>query len=178
MFTVTARLAAAYHNMYCPHSDARMHMSRSQHDKGFCVASASDHKGSWLCHPYGKCGPWPGLPSARKLPYPLGAFAKHGFSAAAEERIPDDLWVQCDFPQCLKWRKMPGGTDPSSLPDNWFCYNHPNPAVAALSHRAPEEEYKVPAEAEVGSLPAAATLHCICISSLCYICTVVCLLCH
>ncbi|KAL3141327.1 hypothetical protein ABBQ32_004913 [Trebouxia sp. C0010 RCD-2024] len=67
---------------------------------------------------------------------------------SAEERIPDDLWVQCDFPQCLKWRKMPGGTDPSSLPDNWFCYNHPNPAVAALSHRAPEEEYKVPAEAE------------------------------
>lgn len=59
---------------------------------------------------------------------------------------------------------MPGGTDPSSLPDNWFCYNHPNPAVAALSHRAPEEEYKVPAEAEVGSSPA--TLHCVCVASL------------
>lgn len=65
-----------------------------------------------------------------------------------EERIPDDLWVQCDFPQCLKWRKMPAGTDPNILPENWFCYNHPDPAMAALSHTAPEEEYKVPAEAE------------------------------
>lgn len=72
------------------------------------------------------------------------------YAAAKEERIPDDLWVQCDFPQCLKWRKMPRGTDPTSLPDNWFCYNHPDPAMAALSHVAPEEEYKVPAEAEVG----------------------------
>ena len=69
--------------------------------------------------------------------------------AAEEERIPDDLWVQCDFPQCLKWRKMPAGTHPNTLPDNWFCYNHPDPAGAALSHAAPEEAYKVPAEAEV-----------------------------
>ena len=81
------------------------------------------------------------------------------YTAAKEERIPDDLWVQCDFPQCLKWRKMPRGTDPSSLPDNWFCYNHPDPAVAVLSHSAPEEVYKVPAEAEVGSWPVAPGLH-------------------
>lgn len=80
-------------------------------------------------------------------------------AAAKEERIPDDLWVQCDFPQCLKWRKMPAGSDPKSLPDNWFCYNHPNPGMAALSHAAPEEEYKVPAEAEVPSLAAALRLH-------------------
>ena len=79
------------------------------------------------------------------------SYCKHlAYAAAKEERIPDDLWVQCDFPQCLKWRKMPRGTDPTSLPDNWFCYNHPDPAMAALSHAAPEEEYKVPAEAEVG----------------------------
>ena len=47
---------------------------------------------------------------------------------------------------------MPAGTDPNTLPDNWFCYNHPNPAMAALSHTAPEEEYKMPAEAEVSCI--------------------------
>lgn len=73
-------------------------------------------------------------------------------AAAEDEKIPDDLWVQCDFPQCLKWRKMPAGTHPDSLPDNWFCYNHPDPSKAALSHTAPEEAYKVPAEVEVRNI--------------------------
>ncbi|KAA6417195.1 MAG: hypothetical protein FRX49_12832 [Trebouxia sp. A1-2] len=81
------------------------------------------------------------------LARPPGPFPNPA-SGAEEEKIPDDLWVQCDFPQCLKWRKMPSGTHPHTLPDNWFCYNHPDPAKAALSHSAPEEAYKVPAEAE------------------------------
>ena len=49
---------------------------------------------------------------------------------------------------------MPPGTHPDSLPDNWFCYNHPDPAKAALSHTAHEEAYKIPAEAEVTALTA------------------------
>lgn len=53
---------------------------------------------------------------------------------------------------------MPAGTDPNILPENWFCYNHPDPAMAALSHTAPEEEYKVPAEAEVRFWHAAVSL--------------------
>ena len=69
--------------------------------------------------------------------------------AVVEERIPDDLWVQCDFPQCLKWRKMPPGTHPDSLPENWFCYNHPDPIKANLSHSASEELYTVPVATEV-----------------------------
>mmetsp|Transcript_13925 Transcript_13925/g.39425 ORF Transcript_13925/g.39425 Transcript_13925/m.39425 type:complete len:645 (+) Transcript_13925:244-2178(+) len=59
-----------------------------------------------------------------------------------KEKIPDDLWVQCDFPKCLKWRRLPPGTDPSTLPEIWFCYMHPFPAVSAMSHDYPEEKYE------------------------------------
>lgn len=57
------------------------------------------------------------------------------------EKIPDDLWVQCDFPKCLRWRRLPGGTDPSKLPEMWFCYLHPDPVIAEQSHSYPEEKY-------------------------------------
>lgn len=57
------------------------------------------------------------------------------------EKIPDDLWVQCDFPKCLKWRRLPAGTDPSTLPDIWFCYMHPDTEISKMSHDYPEEQY-------------------------------------
>lgn len=99
---------------------------------------------------------WEKMDRLGKTPRPLSPNSARGgrtritqAPAQPEDgKIPDDLWVQCDFPQCLKWRKMPPGTHPDSLPDNWFCYNHPDPAKAALSHTAPEEAYKIPAEAE------------------------------
>lgn len=66
------------------------------------------------------------------------------------EKIPDDLWVQCDFPKCLKWRRLPGGTDPSKLPEMWFCYLHPDPVIAEQSHNYPEEKYDGGRSAENG----------------------------
>ncbi|XP_041492887.1 MORC family CW-type zinc finger protein 4-like [Microtus oregoni] len=43
----------------------------------------------------------------------------------ASRPIPDQTWVQCD--ECLKWRKLPGKVDPSTLPARWFCYYNPHP---------------------------------------------------
>merc|ERR1712216_1011131 len=52
---------------------------------------------------------------------------------------PDVLWVQCDFPQCLKWRTMPKGFKASDLPESWFCHMHPDPRFQ--SHSTPEENW-------------------------------------
>ncbi|KAJ8396622.1 hypothetical protein AAFF_G00016880 [Aldrovandia affinis] len=37
----------------------------------------------------------------------------------------DPNWAQCD--DCLKWRKLPDGIEPNSLPDEWFCHMNPDP---------------------------------------------------
>lgn len=82
------------------------------------------------------------LPSRRKR---LRASREAAATTAGDEVVellPDDVWVQCDYPDCLKWRKMPEGTDPSSLPSSWYCYMHPNPAIAKASHAYPEEPYE------------------------------------
>ncbi|KAK7798444.1 hypothetical protein U0070_017437, partial [Myodes glareolus] len=50
--------------------------------------------------------------------------------------IPDQTWVQCD--ECLKWRKLPGKVDPSTLPARWFCYYNPHPKYRRCS--VPEEQ--------------------------------------
>ncbi|XP_062502442.1 MORC family CW-type zinc finger protein 3-like isoform X2 [Corticium candelabrum] len=54
---------------------------------------------------------------------------------------PDQTWVQCDYPDCLKWRKLPLGTDPDSLPEKWFC--DLNPDLNFRSCGVPEEEEDV-----------------------------------
>ncbi|CAO2622903.1 MORC family CW-type zinc finger protein 4 [Lemmus lemmus] len=51
-------------------------------------------------------------------------------------KIPDQTWVQCD--ECLKWRKLPGKVDPSTLPARWFCYYNPHPKYRRCS--VPEEQ--------------------------------------
>ncbi|XP_038172993.1 MORC family CW-type zinc finger protein 4 isoform X1 [Arvicola amphibius] len=51
-------------------------------------------------------------------------------------RIPDQTWVQCD--ECLKWRRLPGKVDPSTLPARWFCYYNPHPKYRRCS--VPEEQ--------------------------------------
>ena len=33
------------------------------------------------------------------------------------ELVPDQLWVQCENPDCLKWRKVPGDVTAEELPD-------------------------------------------------------------
>ncbi|XP_055474341.1 MORC family CW-type zinc finger protein 4 isoform X2 [Psammomys obesus] len=54
-------------------------------------------------------------------------------------RIPDQTWVQCD--ECLKWRKLPGKVDPSTLPARWFCYYNPHPKYKRCS--VPEEQERI-----------------------------------
>ena len=34
---------------------------------------------------------------------------------------PSSVWVQCDHPECLKWRLLRDINDPSRLPDKWYC---------------------------------------------------------
>ncbi|XP_007530681.1 MORC family CW-type zinc finger protein 4 isoform X2 [Erinaceus europaeus] len=51
-------------------------------------------------------------------------------------KIPDQTWVQCD--ECLKWRKLPGKVDPSTLPTRWFCYYNTHPKYRRCS--VPEEQ--------------------------------------
>lgn len=53
-------------------------------------------------------------------------------------QLPDQIWVQCDHPECLKWRKLPEGTDPDKLPDKWYCKDNPNPRMRSCS--IPEEK--------------------------------------
>jgi hypothetical protein len=35
------------------------------------------------------------------------------------------LWVQCDNPECLKWRKLPPSVKSKDLPEKWYCCDHP-----------------------------------------------------
>ncbi|XP_054432895.1 MORC family CW-type zinc finger protein 4 [Pteronotus mesoamericanus] len=53
-----------------------------------------------------------------------------------KRKIPDQTWVQCD--ECLKWRKLPGKVDPSTLPARWFCYYNSHPKYRRCS--VPEEQ--------------------------------------
>ena len=51
--------------------------------------------------------------------------------------LPDQTWVQCDEPTCLKWRKLTDGIDPDSLPEKWYCSM--NPDLNFKSCDVPEE---------------------------------------
>ena len=35
------------------------------------------------------------------------------------------LWVQCDQPDCLKWRRLRDCKNPSDIPEKWFCNMNP-----------------------------------------------------
>ncbi|KAL9968840.1 hypothetical protein ACROYT_G020979 [Oculina patagonica] len=54
------------------------------------------------------------------------------------QQLPDQIWVQCDNPDCLKWRKLPDGTDEKKLPEKWYCKDNPNPKMRSCS--IPEEK--------------------------------------
>lgn len=51
---------------------------------------------------------------------------------------PDQSWVQCDNLGCLKWRKLPDGTDLEKLPDKWYCQDSPYPHMRSCD--IPEEK--------------------------------------
>lgn len=53
-----------------------------------------------------------------------------------------DLWVQCDEPECQKWRRLPYGTRRDTLPARWVCMN--NPDVLYNTCEADEEPEKDP----------------------------------
>ena len=38
--------------------------------------------------------------------------------SVVSELVPDQLWVQCENPDCLKWRKVPGNLAAEDLPEN------------------------------------------------------------
>ena len=35
------------------------------------------------------------------------------------------LWVQCDQPDCLKWRRLRDCKNPNEIPEQWFCSMNP-----------------------------------------------------
>ncbi|XP_006871112.1 PREDICTED: MORC family CW-type zinc finger protein 4 isoform X2 [Chrysochloris asiatica] len=59
--------------------------------------------------------------------------------ATVVRKVPDQTWVQCD--ECLKWRKLPGKVDPSTLPARWFCYYNSHPKYRRCS--VPEEQHLI-----------------------------------
>lgn len=63
----------------------------------------------------------------------------------------DVLWVQCDSPQCLKWRMLPPNTLQKNLPELWMCSYHPDPVKARLGCDAPEDRQQPPAPVDLGA---------------------------
>ncbi|XP_041663742.1 MORC family CW-type zinc finger protein 3a [Cheilinus undulatus] len=51
---------------------------------------------------------------------------------------PDQNWVQCD--DCMKWRKLPDGIDPSKLPDKWSCHLNPDPQYRSCKMQEEAED--------------------------------------
>ena len=61
--------------------------------------------------------------------------------------------MQCDDPECLKWRKMPAGWTKRQVEavqdsGSWLCSMNPDPAMAAAGCAAPEEQYAAPLTAD------------------------------
>ncbi|CAH1227222.1 MORC3 [Branchiostoma lanceolatum] len=61
---------------------------------------------------------------------------------------PDQLWVQCDNADCLKWRKLPEQWKNKKLPDKWYCNMNPDPKFRSCS--VPEEAEDDPDEEIAG----------------------------
>ena len=56
-------------------------------------------------------------------------------------QVTKDAWVQCEDPQCLKWRRVTR-TEARNLTPNmpWFCHMNSDPAYALCD--VPEESYQ------------------------------------
>ena len=39
------------------------------------------------------------------------------------------VWVQCDHPNCLKWRRLKDCNNPSDIPDEWYCNMNPGESL-------------------------------------------------
>ena len=65
-------------------------------------------------------------PAKKKVHKTPRSNQKNQHCRKSEERVvPSNtvgpVWVQCDHPDCLKWRVMNGVTDPALIPDKWYC---------------------------------------------------------
>jgi hypothetical protein len=59
-------------------------------------------------------------------------------------------WVQCENPQCLKWRKVPWNVDIDMLSEKFFCRDNIwNPQSASCD--APDDEWDENTDAQVGA---------------------------
>ena len=47
------------------------------------------------------------------------------------------VWVQCDHPDCLKWRMLRDVTDPSLVPDKWYCSMNTGEAMNCIDTCTP-----------------------------------------
>ena len=56
-------------------------------------------------------------------------------------QVEKDAWVQCENPDCLKWRRISRSEAASLTPDApWFCFMNPDDSHALCE--APEEAYQ------------------------------------
>lgn len=73
----------------------------------------------------------------------IGSSTDIGLESKIDEAMPAQAvahWVQCENPECLKWRRLPFYVDIDLLPEKFFCKdNEWNPA--AQSCDAPEDEW-------------------------------------
>eukprot|EP00546_Thalassionema_frauenfeldii_P020804 CAMPEP_0178898030 /NCGR_PEP_ID=MMETSP0786-20121207/2095_1 /TAXON_ID=186022 /ORGANISM="Thalassionema frauenfeldii, Strain CCMP 1798" /LENGTH=2308 /DNA_ID=CAMNT_0020568685 /DNA_START=106 /DNA_END=7032 /DNA_ORIENTATION=- len=76
-------------------------------------------------------------------PNAIGGSTDTGLESKIDEAMPAQAvahWVQCENPECLKWRRLPFYVDIDLLPEKFFCKdNEWNPA--AQSCDAPEDEW-------------------------------------
>ncbi|KAH6934433.1 hypothetical protein HPB50_024222 [Hyalomma asiaticum] len=73
-----------------------------------------------------------------------------------EARINTDegTWVQCDQPDCNKWRYLADVIDPSELPDKWYCSMNSDPKRNSCNaeEESPPEDELLDAKYFVGSI--------------------------
>ncbi len=85
----------------------------------------------------------PTLPTSPPCPKPRGRPRRSSLgtgmplnNGAASPSSPIK-WVQCDEKSCKKWRCLPPGVDPKSLPEKWFCAMNADKRFASCD--APEQ---------------------------------------
>lgn len=44
------------------------------------------------------------------------------------------VWVQCDQPNCLKWRRLRDCKNPSEIPEEWYCSMNPGECSIRIIH--------------------------------------------
>ena len=55
------------------------------------------------------------------LPSPESKQSDENTPPNLKEKENDGIWVQCDNPDCLKWRFLTDVKDPMEVPDKWYC---------------------------------------------------------